>query len=71
METVVTFLIEICVHYVLSFPGAVIRWVFSGFKKDKLKTYLNEDIVLNSFVFLVFVGVIVALYYLLKHYFHS
>lgn len=68
METVVTVMIEICVHYVLSFPGAVIRWVFLGFKKDKLKTYLNEDIVLNSFVFLVFVGVIVALYYVIKYY---
>lgn len=34
------FIFELIVVYILSFPGAVIRWGINGFKKGQLKVYL-------------------------------
>lgn len=62
MELIVEFFVETILYYLFSYPGTFIRWAFTGFKKGEFKTYIKQDIFLNSFVFLVFVGIITALY---------
>ena len=54
------FIVELLVIYVLSFPGAFIRWGINGFKKGELKLYLKKDIVQNCFIFLIFFAIVFA-----------
>ncbi len=57
-----TSFIEIIFIYVLSYPGALLRWLITGCKKGKLDYYLKKDSELNSFLFLLFFGLIVILF---------
>lgn len=55
------FIFELIVVYVLSFPGAVIRWGINGFKKGQLKVYLKKDLYQNTFIFVIFATIIIAI----------
>ena len=55
------FIAELIFVYILSFPGAMIRWGLNGFKKGELKSYLNKDTGQNTLLFMIFVTIIVAI----------
>lgn len=55
------FIAELFLVYILSFPGAFIRWGINGFKKGELGIYLKKDIFQNYLIFLILVGIIVAI----------
>lgn len=55
------FVINFIVGYVFSFPGAFIRWGINGFKKGELKIYLKKRIAHNYLIFVIFIGIIVAI----------
>jgi|GEM_PF-2700159 len=46
------FIAEFILIGIFSLPGAIIRWGLNGFKKGKLKYYLQKDASHNMFVFL-------------------
>jgi hypothetical protein len=53
MDIIVTILVDVVIYYLLSYPGAVIRWIFLR-KKKSLKEILAEDIFVNSAIGLLF-----------------
>lgn len=55
------FIVELFIVYIFSLPGAFIRWAINGFKKGKFSTYLKKDMFQNYFIFLILVGIIVAI----------
>lgn len=70
IESVAVFLVEaICQVLItlgLSFPGAAVRWVFLRNRKS-YNELLQDDPECNMLVFLLSVGVIVAIAALIKH----
>lgn len=55
------FIVELFIGYLLSFPGAFIRWGINGFKKGEFPIYLKKDVSQNFMIFIVFIGIIVAI----------
>jgi uncharacterized membrane protein len=49
---------EFIAECLISHPAAYIRWAFSGFKKGKLKLYLEQETT-NAFIF-IFVSVLIV-----------
>lgn len=55
------FIVELFVVYILSFPGAFIRWGINGFKKGGLSIYLKKDIFQNYLILIILLGIIFAI----------
>lgn len=57
-------LFEILLAYLLRYPGGLIRWLL--FRKKPLKSYINDSISNNVYATSLFVGVIVAVVFIVK-----
>ena len=53
MESILRILFEVIFYYILSYLGAVIRWLFLR-KKRSIKEILADDIFINSAIGLMF-----------------
>ncbi len=59
---ILEFIFEFIVVWLLSYPGAFIRWAIFGFKKGKFRDYFLSDSYINMFVFSVFILFVVLCY---------
>lgn len=59
MGFIVEFIVKFIVVYLLSFPGALIRWGINGFKEDEYEKYFKKDIRQNYLILVLLVGAVV------------
>lgn len=59
MEFFVKLIVKLIVVYLLSFPGALIRWGINGFKEGEYEKYFKKGIRQNYLIFVFFVGAVV------------
>lgn len=61
MGFIIEMIIKLIFVYLLSFPGALIRWGFNGFKDGEYEKYFKKSIYQNYLILMVLVGIIVAI----------
>ena len=54
MDFIFEIIIESLVIWICSYPGAFIRWGFTGFKKGKFEEFAKKDPYINFGCFILF-----------------
>lgn len=60
-DILATFFAEIIINFLFSFPGAVIRWIFSNHKKS-IKEIWKDDMFTNATIGIVFFLSVIGLF---------
>ncbi len=55
--------IEFILHFVLAFPGALMRWLFSD-KSKSIKEVWKDNIYGNSIIGIITIAIVISLIYL-------
>jgi uncharacterized protein involved in cysteine biosynthesis len=59
VEFIIELLVDILLMFIFSYPGAFIRWAFTGFKKP-FDEVLNDNRSWNGFLGLLILGLLIV-----------